>query len=142
MFNFQTRLGTYEADSHMLHNCDCVVMPILGDKDPGRLINSARLAEGAAPTGETLSGVPVYGDDDLIDLGFLNNEAHKAIIEEFGEMAHDARRLDYRKILIVSEHGEMGPILRVARHKFTKRQINERDLAARGRPSPRRPTRS
>ena len=120
-------------------NCDCVIAPILGDKDPGRLINSVTIADGATPTGETLSGVPVYGDDDLINLGHLNNEAHKAIIEEFGEMAHDARRLDYRKILIVSEHGEMGPILRVARHKFTRRQIDERDLAARGRPSPRPP---
>jgi hypothetical protein len=55
---------------------------------------------------------------------------HDAIRETFGEMAFDARQIDYRKILLVEQHGELGPTLTVARHHFTKRRIRERDLAA------------
>jgi hypothetical protein len=111
-------------------NCDCVVAPILGDEDPGQIINSTRISDDALPTGETRSGVPVYDDDGLIDADLLSRDVHDAIRREFGDVAFDARGIDYRKILLVEQHGELGPVLTVARHKFTKRQIDQRDLAA------------
>jgi hypothetical protein len=112
-------------------NCDCVVAPILGDQDPGRSINSTRVSDEASPTGETADGVPIYGPDDVLDTEFLTREVHDAIRETFGEVAFDARQIDYRKILLVERHGELGPVLTVERHKFTKRRIRDRDLAAR-----------
>lgn len=111
-------------------NCDCVVAPILGEQDPGRVINSTRVSEDASPTGETADGVPIYDAKDALDTEFLTREVHDAIRETFGEVAFDARRIDYRKILLVEQHGELGPVLTVARHKFTKRRIRDRDLAA------------
>ena len=46
-------------------------------------------------------------------------DAHAAIQERFGISDRSARAIDYRKILLVREHGELGPVLTVARHKFT-----------------------
>lgn len=111
-------------------NCDCVVAPILGDEDPGRVINSTRIAEGAESGRENAAGVPVFDAEDLIDADLLSRDVHDAIRETFGDVAFDARQIDYRKILLVKQHGELGPVLTVRRHKFTKRQIDERDLAA------------
>jgi hypothetical protein len=111
-------------------NCDCVVAPILGDQDPGRVINSSRVTDEASPVGETRSGVPVYSAEDLLDANAMTDDVHNAIRETFGEMAFDARQIDYRKILLVKQHGELGPVLTVKRHKFTKLQIDQRDLAA------------
>jgi hypothetical protein len=59
--------------------------------------------------------------------------AHQAIAETFGRSAADARSIDYRKIITVQNHSEMGPLLTVSRHKFSKRQLRDRDLAAKGR---------
>jgi hypothetical protein len=112
-------------------NCDCVVATIVGDQDPGRVINSTRIADEAQSRGENAAGVPVYDADDLIDADLLTQDVHEAIRETFGEIAFDARQIDYRKILLVKRHGEIGPVLTVARHKFTRRQIRDRDLAAR-----------
>lgn len=121
----------HKADLLPIHpNCDCVIAPIYGDQDPGRVINSKRVTDDAAPTGESRSGVPVFEDDQLIDTDLLTQDVHDAILREFGQVAFDARQLDYRKVLLVQEHGELGPVLAVARHKFTKRQIDQRDLAA------------
>jgi hypothetical protein len=111
-------------------NCDCVVAPILGDQDPGQVINSTRVSDEATPTGETADGVPIYGPGDVLDAELLTRDVHEAIRETFGRAAFDARQIDYRKILLVEQHGELGPVLTVARHHFTKRRIRERDLAA------------
>lgn len=46
-------------------------------------------------------------------------DAHAAIQERFGISDRSARAIDYRKILLVREHGELGPVLTVARHLFT-----------------------
>jgi hypothetical protein len=52
-------------------------------------------------------------DEQLLDA------AHAAIEQRFGISDRSARAIDYRKILLVREHGELGPVLTVARHKFT-----------------------
>ena len=44
---------------------------------------------------------------------------HQSIEKQFGMSARDAREIDYRKILLVENHGEYGPTLTVAKHKFT-----------------------
>jgi hypothetical protein len=84
-------------------NCDCVVEPLLGDNPPHVL------------------------DRDLLE------SAHQAIADTFGRAAIDGRSIDYRKIITVRDHAEMGPLLTVSRHKFSKRQLRDNDLAAKGR---------
>ncbi len=45
--------------------------------------------------------------------------SHEAIQERFGVSDPGARAPDYRKALLVREHGELGPVLTVAEHRFT-----------------------
>jgi len=47
------------------------------------------------------------------------DQIHSAIQKTFGMSARDAREIDYRKILVVHEHGELGPILAKRGNKFT-----------------------
>jgi len=72
--------------------CDCGVAPISGTSDPGQIIDAERL-EGT----------------------------HAAIAERFGPEAADrgARNIDYRKVVVVQEHGELGPVLTVKGQHFT-----------------------
>jgi hypothetical protein len=44
---------------------------------------------------------------------------HAEVQRVFGVSARDARRIDYRKILLVREHGEYGPTLTFSDHRFT-----------------------
>lgn len=70
--------------------CDCRVAPIISEDTIPRVVDK-----------ETLARI------------------HSAIEKQFGLSASDARSIDYRKILLVEEHGEYGPTLTVAKHKFT-----------------------
>lgn len=49
----------------------------------------------------------------------LLEAAHEAIAARFGISDRSARQIDYRKILLVRQHGELGPVLTVAKHRFT-----------------------
>lgn len=70
--------------------CDCGVAPILGHDDPGQVIDESQL-----------------------------NDTHVAIEERFGTSSDDARSaLDYRKVLLIKEHGEIGPVLTVKGQHF------------------------
>ena len=69
--------------------CDCGEMPIFGNQDPGQVINEVRL-----------------------------EATHEAVAERFGVSDRAARAIDYRDIM-VQEHGELGPTLTVASHRFT-----------------------
>lgn len=69
--------------------CDCGVIPIIGDHDPGQTIN----------------------DQALVDV-------HTAIKERFGQSSASGRGVeigddpvDYKDLLITHEHGEIGPVL-------------------------------
>lgn len=44
---------------------------------------------------------------------------HEALEDRFGVSNRAARRPDYRKAIVVEEHGEMGPVLTVKSHRFT-----------------------
>jgi hypothetical protein len=70
--------------------CDCLVMPMTTPFDPGRVIDP-----------DTLAGT------------------HEAMAERFGVSDPSARAIDYRKAILVREHGEIGPTLTVAEHRFT-----------------------
>ncbi len=70
--------------------CDCRVAPIISEDTIPRVVDR-----------ETL------------------NRIHEAIAKQFGMSVRDARQIDYRKILLVENHGEYGPTLTVAKHKFT-----------------------
>lgn len=81
----------HKAELMPIHpGCDCDVLPIYGTEDPGQVIDEAGL-----------------------------EEAHTAIEDRFGARASDGRRIDYRKILLVREHGELGPVLTVKGQHFT-----------------------
>lgn len=64
---------------------------------------------------------PVTSMEDIPQVidGELLENVHKAIEKQFGVSARDAREIDYRKILLVRDHGEYGPTLTVAEHRFT-----------------------
>lgn len=71
--------------------CDCGVAPIVGDQDPGQVINEGRL-----------------------------EDVHAAIEQRFGVSDRGGRDpIDYRNVLVVHEHGEIGPVLARAGHEFT-----------------------
>lgn len=44
-------------------------------------------------------------DQDLLD------RAHAAVEDRYGSYAPDAREIDYRKMILVTEHGEYGPVM-------------------------------
>ncbi|MGW4127964.1 hypothetical protein [Amycolatopsis japonica] len=83
VYNFQTEEGIYEADNHIVHNCDCTVGPIFGD-DPGQVIDEKTL-----------------------------EKVHAAVEELTGTSDAGGRAPDYRKILttITADHGELGELL-------------------------------
>lgn len=63
---------------------------------------------------------PIISEDTIprVDKETLDR-IHNSIAKQFGMSARDAREIDYRKILLVENHGEYGPTLTVAKHKFT-----------------------
>lgn len=71
--------------------CDCRVAPIITEEDT----------------------IPRVVDKETLD------RIHEAIAKQFGISSRDARLVDYRKIMVVENHGEYGPTLSVAKHKFT-----------------------
>lgn len=71
--------------------CDCGVLPIYGDTDPGQVV-----------------------DVDTLE------DVHDAIAARFGASDASARDpIDYRDVLVVHDHGELGPVLAVRGHRFT-----------------------
>ncbi|AQW55287.1 hypothetical protein ACIQPP_05560 [Streptomyces violaceusniger] len=70
--------------------CDCKVEPLVGNKDPGQII-----------------------DERLL------REAHDAVAKGVGASDAGGRAPDYRQVIITREHGEYGPLLAVRRHEFT-----------------------
>lgn len=76
--------------------CDCDVAPIPRGTPAGQVIDPETLAE-----------------------------THRAVAEKLGVAYADGRGIDYRKLVLVREHGEYGPTLTMRAHRFT----NEKALA-------------
>lgn len=65
-------------------------------------------------------GVRIAGPgDDGESMDAVLASAHGAIADTFGVSDSGARAVDYRKILLTREHGEIGPVLTVKGHRFT-----------------------
>ncbi|GAB7187159.1 phage protein [Kitasatospora sp. Ki12] len=70
--------------------CDCGVRTVRADYDPGQVVDEARL-----------------------------EAIHAAVESAVGRSARDARAVDYSKIIIQREHGEIGPVLGFRGQSFT-----------------------
>lgn len=71
-------------------NCKCKILPVLSFEDISKTLRQ-----------------------DLID------EVHASIKERYGSYDKSGRAIDYRKILFVRNHGEIGPMLTFRNHHFT-----------------------
>jgi hypothetical protein len=71
--------------------CDCRVAPIVSDE----------------PVDQVLDPVALEG-------------IHEAVENMFGFSDRSGRKIDYRKLLVVKDHGEYGPTLAKSGNKFTK----------------------
>lgn len=92
----------HKQDLMPIHpGCDCGVQALVGSQDPGQIVNPQML-----------------------------EQAHKAIRERFGASNRGAREIGsktnaagepllYRDVLLVHQHGEIGPVLGVKGQKFT-----------------------
>lgn len=92
----------HQAELMPVHpGCDCDVVPIYGDHDPGRLLNAGTLAD-----------------------------VHDAVRQRFGVDSTAAREIPgiyngkgdptlYRDVIITHHHGEIGPVLGVRGQDFT-----------------------
>jgi hypothetical protein len=113
--------------------CDCVVGVIVGKKDPGRTINSSILTQGALTNHQNKHGVDIYNSEDAIDVGNLLPAVHQAVRDTFGTHADNGTSIDYRKLIVVHEHGELGPVLSIKGDRFSKKQKASGDLSAKPR---------
>ena len=68
---------------------------------------------------------PGEGVDQVIDPELLER-VHAQVEAMTGEVDRGARAPDYRKLMVVREHGEIGPVLTWKQHEFT----SAADLAA------------
>ncbi|WP_228973390.1 hypothetical protein [Streptomyces sp. DH12] len=70
--------------------CDCLVKTVRADYDPGQIIDEERL-----------------------------ERIHELVEEAIGQADRGGRAVDYRKIIIANEHGEIGPVLGFRGQRFT-----------------------
>ncbi|MET9959339.1 hypothetical protein ABZ128_09655 [Streptomyces sp. NPDC006326] len=70
--------------------CDCLVKLVTADEDPGQIIDEERL-----------------------------QAIHDAVEAALGTFDRGGRAVDYRKIIISREHGEIGPVLGYRGQRFT-----------------------
>ncbi|MBT2412629.1 hypothetical protein J7I94_19035 [Streptomyces sp. ISL-12] len=81
----------HKADLAPIHpGCDCIVKTVTADYDPGQIIDEAKL-----------------------------EQIHDAVEAALGTSDRGGRAVDYRKILVTNEHGEIGPVLGFAGQRFT-----------------------
>jgi hypothetical protein len=70
--------------------CDCLVKTVRSDFDPGQVVDEAKL-----------------------------EAIHAAVEAALGTFDRGARAVDYRKLIIAHEHGEIGPVLGFKGQRFT-----------------------
>ncbi|MFD7776671.1 hypothetical protein [Streptomyces sp. NPDC059753] len=81
----------HKKDLAPIHpGCDCLVKTVTADYDPGQVVDEQRL--------------------ELI---------HDLVEEALGRADRGGRAVDYRKIIIARDHGEIGPVLGFAGQRFT-----------------------
>jgi hypothetical protein len=81
----------HKRDLAPIHpGCDCLVKTVKADFDPGQVIDEDRL-----------------------------ERIHDLVEEALGKADRGGRAVDYRKIIIAREHGEIGPVLGYRGQRFT-----------------------
>ncbi len=70
--------------------CDCLVKTVTADYDPGQVIDEDKL-----------------------------NRIHDLVEEALGKSDRGGRAVDYRKIIVANDHGEIGPVLGYRGQRFT-----------------------
>ncbi|WP_369147035.1 hypothetical protein [Streptomyces sp. R44] len=81
----------HKRDLAPIHpGCDCLVKTVRADYDPGQVLDPDRL-----------------------------DRIHELVEEALGESDRGGRAVDYRKIIIANEHGEIGPVLGYRGQRFT-----------------------
>ncbi|MCU1660882.1 MAG: hypothetical protein JWR58_947 [Pseudonocardia sp.] len=101
--------------------CDCGISPVFSSSDPGQVIDTGQVAEGAKASSVTAAGVQIYHPGDVTNEGYLLEAIHDAVARDLGEQYVDrgARGpMDYRKVMIVHHHDELGPVLAVRGQNF------------------------
>jgi hypothetical protein len=89
--------------------CNCAVAPIVGTADPGRKVNVHVTEDASSLEAGDVRELP--GSDAL----------HRSIASRFGADAVDlgGRTTDYRQLVVVHEHGELGPVMARKGDSFT-----------------------
>ncbi|MFJ6636558.1 hypothetical protein ACIQMR_35120 [Streptomyces sp. NPDC091376] len=83
----------HKKDLAPIHpGCDCLVKTVRSDYDPGQVIDEERL-----------------------------ERIHELVEEALGKADRGGRAVDYRKIIIANDHGEIGPVLGYRGQHFTSR---------------------
>jgi hypothetical protein len=96
----------HKADLLPIHpGCNCEPRPMYGRSDPGQVIDEETLAA-----------------------------AHEAIMSTFGVSDAAARNPDYRKLILVRDHSELGPLLTVKKHRFSGPEVVKSKLDLSGIP--------
>ncbi|WP_018555272.1 MULTISPECIES: hypothetical protein [unclassified Streptomyces] len=87
----------HKRDLAPIHpGCDCLVKLVTADEDPGQVIDEEKL-----------------------------ERIHDAVEDALGTFDRGGRAVDYRKIIIANDHGEIGPVLGFKGQHFTsKTDIN------------------
>lgn len=81
----------HKRDLAPIHpGCDCIVKTVTADYDPGQVIDEERL-----------------------------ERIHDLVEEAVGRADRSGRAVDYRKIIIANDHGEIGPVLGFRGQRFT-----------------------
>lgn len=81
----------HKKDLAPIHpGCDCLVKTVSADYDPGQVIDEERL-----------------------------ERVHELVEDALGDYDRGGRAMDYRKIIIAREHGEIGPVLGYRGQRFT-----------------------
>ncbi|MEU1074289.1 MULTISPECIES: hypothetical protein [unclassified Streptomyces] len=81
----------HKRDLAPIHpGCDCLVKLVTADYDPGQIVDEQRL-----------------------------QQIHDVVEAALGTHDRGGRAVDYRKILVANEHGEIGPVLGFRGQRFT-----------------------
>lgn len=66
---------------------------------------------------------PIIDTGEQIIHGDRLERTHQAVEDRLGDSSRDGRAIDYRKQIIVQEHGEIGPLLTVKGQHFQGRTV-------------------
>jgi hypothetical protein len=81
----------HKRDLAPIHpGCDCLVKTVTADYDPGQVVDEERL-----------------------------ERIHELVEDALGKADRGGRAVDYRKIIIARDHGEIGPVLGYRGQRFT-----------------------